>query len=137
MSLPDSELLAGFATGTLPPGDFHHADHVRVAWLLLREHPVLEVLARFSQGLRRLAAAAGKPGLYHETVTWAFVLLIQERMARGGMGGTGGINTWDAFAAENPDLLTWQPSILDAYYEKETLASELARRVFLLPDRRG
>jgi hypothetical protein len=131
MTLPDTELLAGFEAGTLAPGDFHHADHVHVAWLLLRERSVPEVLERFSAGLRRLAAAAGKPGLYHETITWAYVLLIHERMARDG------VDSWAGFAAQNPDLFTWKPSILDAYYEKETLASELARRVFLLPDRRG
>jgi hypothetical protein len=131
MTLPDTELLAGFEAGTLSPSEFHHADHVHVVWLLLRQRPVLEVLDRFSAGLRLLAAAAGKPGLYHETITWAYVLLIQERMARDGG------DSWEDFAARNPDLLTWKPSILDAYYETETLASELARRVFLLPDRRG
>jgi hypothetical protein len=42
---------------------------------------------------------------------------------------------WDAFAASNPDLLTWRPSVLSGYYTEETLQSDLARRVFLFPDR--
>jgi hypothetical protein len=33
------------------------------------------------------------------------------------------------------DLLTWRPSVLDEYYTPETIGSDLARRVFLLPDR--
>ena len=42
---------------------------------------------------------------------------------------------WEDFARENPDLLTWRPSVLDRYYTAETLGSELARQVFVLPDR--
>ena len=47
-----------------------------------------------------------------------------------------GEESWEDFAAGNPDLLTWNPSILDHYYEKETLSSDRARRIFVLPDRR-
>jgi hypothetical protein len=43
--------------------------------------------------------------------------------------------TWESFAAANADLLTWQPSVLDRYYRPETLASDLARRAFVWPDR--
>ena len=42
---------------------------------------------------------------------------------------------WEEFAASNPDLLTWRPSVLERYYTPEALGSDLARRVFLLPDR--
>jgi len=42
---------------------------------------------------------------------------------------------WEPFARANPDLLTWRPSILERYYLPETLASDAARRVFVLPDR--
>jgi hypothetical protein len=34
-------------------------------------------------------------------------------------------------------LLTWQPSILNRYYSKELLASDLARRTFVMPDVAG
>ncbi len=126
----DSAFLEAFEAGTLVPEAFHHRDHVRAAWLLLRRAAPAEAMARFTKALREFAGRVGKPGLYHETVTWAYLVLIHERMARGPAG-----EAFDAFAVRNADLLTWRPSILDRYYRPETLQSDLARRVFLLPDR--
>ena len=128
--LDDREFLAAFEGGSLPEGCFHHRDHVRLAWIYLRSLPPAQALSRFSEGLRRFAARFGKSGLYHETITWAYLILIRERMERGGTA-----QSWEEFASDNPDLLAWKPSILDAYYREETLRSDLARRVFVLPDR--
>jgi hypothetical protein len=126
----DDALIRAFEATALPPGSFHHRHHVRTAWLLLERLPVLDVLAGFTAGLRRLAAAAGQPGLYHETITWAYVLLVHERRA------AAGVEDWPAFAARNPDLLAWKPSVLEArYYREETLWSARARETFVLPDR--
>ena len=74
-----SELVRQFEDCTLT--EFPHADHVRVAWEYLRDEGVaVEALRRFATNLRRFAAHKGKPGLYHETITWAYVALIHERM---------------------------------------------------------
>ena len=132
--MTDAEFLASFEDSSLPNSAFHHRDHVRLAWLYLRRHSPLEALTRFADGLRRFATANGHPGLYHETITWAFLLLIRERMERGDHGDTAA-GSWEEFAAANPDLLTWKPSVLDRYYRPETLGSELARRIFVMPDR--
>jgi hypothetical protein len=35
----------------------------------------------------------------------------------------------------NPDLLVWKNGILTRYYEESTLESDLARTVFLFPDK--
>ncbi len=126
--MTDAEFVRAFEDCTLPNTAFHHRDHVRLAWLYLREASALEALARFAAGLKRFAAFNGHPGLYHETITWAYLFLIHERMANGA-----GEETWKEFAARNPDLLSWKPSILDRYYDAETLRSERARRVFVLP----
>jgi len=40
---------------------------------------------------------------------------------------------WESFASANADLLTWKPSILDRYYDRSTLDSDLARRAFVMP----
>lgn len=128
--IDDESLIESFEAGREPAGGFHHAEHVRVAWWYLRQHPWPEALIRFSKALRAFAAAQGKPGLFHETITGAFILVINERLDAGGRQGS-----WTEFAAANPDLLTWRPSVLDRYYRPGTLASERARRSFVLPDR--
>jgi hypothetical protein len=80
--------------------------------------------------LQRFAEAQGATQKYHETITTAYVLLINERLE------TDGRNlTWEEFAAQHTDLLAWQPSILDRYYTRETLMSDRARSTFVMPDR--
>jgi hypothetical protein len=126
----DDEFIASFENGTLSSESLNHCDHVKMAFLYLNRYPVLEALQRFSSALMNLAVAKGKPGLYHETITWAFVFLIRERMAR-----AGGPQTWSQFVAANSDLLDWEDNILKRYYRDETLSSDLARSSFLFPDR--
>jgi len=128
--LEDDAFLAAFESATLPEQSFRHRDHVRAAWLLLRQASPAAALARFTEALKRFAASLGKAGLYHETITWAYVLLVNERIRRAGE-----TQCWQEFAAANEDLLTWRPSILESYYREETLRSDLARAVFVLPDR--
>jgi len=128
--MTDDELMRAFEAGKVPDGGFHHEQHVRVAWNYLKTHPLPEALGRFCSALQGFARAQGAPNLYHETITVSFVLLINERLTRDGAPAS-----WDAFAAANGDLLSWQPSVLDRYYTKETLDSGRARRVFVMPDR--
>jgi hypothetical protein len=128
--MTDLELMERFEDGTLPIEVFHHEEHVRVAFLYLARYRGLEAVERFSTALTRFAARNGKAGLYHETITWAYMLLIRERVAR-----TGRDQTWTEFRASNQDLLDRERPILKKYYREETLASDLARNAFVLPDR--
>jgi hypothetical protein len=130
IEMEDGLFLAAFESGSLPEECFHHRDHVRAAWLLLQDAPPAAALVRFTEALKRFAASLGKSRLYHETITWAYVLLINERMERSGRGAS-----WEEFAKSNADLLTWRPSVLRTYYRDDTLQSDLARAVFVLPDR--
>lgn len=121
-------LLEQFVDTTLPADQFHHQQHVQVAWLFVRRYGMPAALGEFTAAIKRFADAKGATGLYHETITWAFLLLIAERQARTSA------DTWETFANANADLLTWKPSILNQYYSKELLASDLARRTFVMPD---
>ena len=123
-----SELLDRFVDTSLPAEEFHHQQHVQVAWLFVRNHGMPAALSEFTTAIKRFADAKGATGLYHETITWAFLLLIAERQAKCDAA------SWEDFAALNADLLVWKPSILERYYSKETLKSDLARRVFVFPD---
>jgi hypothetical protein len=124
------ELIQQFEDGTTPADTFHHADHVRLAFEYLCRYSLLEALERFPDALKRFAAAQGKAQRYHETITWAYLLLIRERIARAGCA-----QTWEEFAAHNPDLLLWKDGMLTTLYRQETLDSDFARHTFVLPDR--
>lgn len=128
--MTDEQFIEQFEDCSLPAEGFHHREHVRVAWLYLCRYPLLETLTRFSESLKRFATANGKPNLYHETITWAYALLINERMERNGRA-----ESWEVFAARNADLFDWKNSILKSYYSDETLRSDVARTTFVFPDR--
>jgi hypothetical protein len=124
------EFIRQFEAGETPADKFHHADHVRLGFAYLCKYPTTMALERFSAALKKFAAAQGKAQRYHETITWAYLLLIREQMARVGQE-----QSWEEFAKQNPDMLIWKGSILDRFYTKATLDSELARAVFVFPDR--
>ena len=121
----DREFVEALEACTLPSELFDHREHVRLAWLYLREQPLLEALPRFITSLKRYARSLGANGKYHETITYAFMFLIHERMRRDSA------DEFDAFAAMNQDLFG---PILQQYYRGETLASDFARSTFVMPD---
>jgi len=127
-ALTNFDLIQQFESDTLA-GSFHHADHVRLAYAYLSEFQVFHALEKFCNALRRFAAARGKSQLYHETITHSYFFLIRERMARAPSSG------WEEFAKQNPDLFDWKPGILSRYYRDSTLNSDLARAVFIFPDK--
>jgi len=118
-----------FESGALPEDSFHHSDHVRLAFAYLSQYAPLEALDRFSNALKRYAAARGQSQRYNETITYAYFFLIRDRMGRCGAV------EWDEFARRNPDLLLPKNGILTRYYQETTLQSELARSLFLFPDK--
>src|ERR1700690_4407249 len=127
--MTSEELIHRFESGEVAEDSFHHADHVRLAFAYLSRYSALEALDKFSNALRRYAAARGKPQRYSETITYAYFFLIRERVA------CSSAVDWDEFVLGNPDLLAWKNGILTRYYEEATLQSDLARRLFLFPDK--
>jgi hypothetical protein len=124
----DDELLRQIESGQLPLDRFGHAEHVRLAWLHLRRHTLLQAIARFRATLRAFAAAHDKHGLYHETVTLAFLLLIHERM-----GGEPEGQAWEQFQARHADLLAWPDNPIFNDYPRDMLADPIARERFVVP----
>lgn len=128
--MQDTIFIEQFENTTLSPQNFHHKDHVRLAWLYLNRYPLLEALQKFSNGLKNFARSLGKEQLYHETITWAYIFLINERMVQADTK-----QSWEEFIAGNGDLLNWQETILNRYYSKSVLDSPLAKSIFLLPNK--
>jgi hypothetical protein len=120
------DALMRFVRGETDPDTFHHSEHVRLAFEMLRRHDFVETALHYSRALRAMTEKAGKPEAFHQTTTIAFLALIAERMQMGGPV------SFASFVGANPDLMT--RSALKHWYSSERLASAAARVTFLLPD---
>ncbi|MCC6392942.1 MAG: hypothetical protein IT167_20255 [Bryobacterales bacterium] len=124
--IENDAFLRAFESLALPPGDFRHADHVRLAWIYLRQAPFDEALARLSSSILRFASRHGAPEKYHETITHAWMILVQHALTR-------------LPEATFPEFLNAHPHLLDArilqrYYSPAVLQSGESRRRFIPPD---
>jgi hypothetical protein len=118
--------LERFVRGETDPRMFPHGQHVRMGFELLRRHDFAQTAHLYSRAVRAMARRADRPEVFHQTITIAFLSLIAERMQAGAP-----VNFTD-FAAGNPDL--FDKSVLSRWYRPERLASDIARRTFVLPD---
>lgn len=121
--------LQRFVRGEVSAADFPHREHVRMAFEMLQRHDFAESLLHYSRTLRGMAARAGRPQAFHQTITVAFLAVIAQRME-----AAPGDDFAD-FAVRNADL--FDRALLARWYRPEQLSSPLARRSFLLPDPRG
>jgi hypothetical protein len=118
--------LLRFVHGETDPAAFPHREHVRMAFEMLRRHDFAESVWLFSRALRAIAARAGRPQAFSQTVTVAFLALIAERMA------AQDLEDFDSFERSHPDV--FDKAVLARWYPRERLAAELTRRIFVLPD---
>ena len=121
-------LIERFEHEKLKAGDLTHTEHVRLAWTYLGVLAVPETMIKMRDGLRQFTRGLGVPEKYHETVTFAYVTLIAQRMDKSS-------GEWEDFVADNPDLFEHWQALMNRYYLEDTLASAKARRRFVLPDR--
>lgn len=105
--------------------ELDHENHVRVAWHNLRTDSLTTVLSELPAKLKRYAASKSAPDIYHETITYAFVFIINERINRHPDDG------WQEFAYRNRDL--FDSKVLLKFYPQGVLESAFARRVFVWP----
>ncbi len=127
--MTDDEIFDAFVTGRMTSDLFDHKMHIHVGWLHVIRLPLNEALAEFSQKLKALTVLFGVADKYHETITWFYILLINERQT------LCQAKSFEEFIRKNIDLLDRNPSILRSYYSPERLSSELARNHCLMPDR--
>jgi len=123
-----ADLVERFEACTLPSYAFGHEEHLFVAWTYLRAAPFEEAAPRFVRNLKRFAARHGATGKYHATVTWALLSLVAEAIE------AHPTLSFEALLAARSELLDARAA-LRKIYDRETLESDRARRVPLLPRR--
>jgi hypothetical protein len=112
----------------LIPGDaFHHRDHIRLAWIYLREAGPAEATGLIRETIQRYAAHHGAAQKYHETLTVAWLRLVDSAMR-----STPGVESFDAFAARHAHLL--DKDAPRTFYSAELLSSDRARAEWVEPD---
>jgi hypothetical protein len=125
--MSDDEFLHGFMDGSLLPGHFHHRDHLRLAWLLVRRLDVESAGAAVAAGIRRFAAGHGQAAKYHETLTQFWVRIVGHMLHE-----RPDIADFDAFIAAFPQLL--DKGLPQRHWQRETLGSAAARATWVEPD---
>jgi hypothetical protein len=117
--------LERFLRGKQDPRTFAHADHVRVAFEMLRRHSFLSTARIYSRCIKKMVRSIDKPEAYNETITVAFLSIIAEHMAENRY------DSFEAFVAAHPEVM--QKSVLAQWYTYERLTSAVARETFVLP----
>ena len=128
--MKDDEFLAAFEGCTLE--EFHHRDHIKVAYIYLRRFPFEGAMMKVRIGLQALAVAWKAPvdeleKGYHETMTQAWVRLVRVAL----VGAVDGESA-DDFCDRHPELL--QKGRLEFFYSRGRLMSWEAKREFVEPD---
>ena len=128
-NLSDSQFQAAFEAVEMDVKAFDHEQHVRLAWLYLKEHDLEQAFQRYKRSLIKFATAWGYPGLYHETITWCYLSLIHQAVAT-----SDNEQTWVAFRDQNPAIMSKSPPIIFHHYSKDLIASKEARASIVEPD---
>jgi hypothetical protein len=122
-ALNDEEFLAAFHSCSLPPACFRHADHLRLGWIHVHRETLQEAINHVCRGIRAYAAHLGKPEIYHETITAAWVRLIASHDEL----------TFADFLIRNEYRLN--TDLLYRFWSQDLLLSQRARAEWVLPDR--
>lgn len=127
----DVEFLQQFESRAWPLSEWHHRDHVRLAYLLLREGTFEQAAERIRRGIRAHNAAHGVTDTptsgYHETMTLAWLRLVETILLEYGPEATA-----DAFCDAHPELM--QKKSLRLFYSRERFMSAEAKVRFVEPD---
>lgn len=125
-AISESELEDQMERCVYPNTDFHHADHLRLAWHYRRTLGG-DAAGRMQQTIRRFAASLGHPEKYHATQTAAWMRLVAAAVAC-----TPQHTEFTGFLAVHPWLL--DRGALKAFYSRDRLWSEEARANWVEPD---
>jgi hypothetical protein len=125
--MEDGEFLASFHDGTLPPSEFKHKGHLRLAWLVLKNHELAEASRIVSHEIRRLATSQGAQGRFHETLTRFWVYMVKHAMEN-----SADVNSIDGLLEDFPFLL--EKDLPYRHWSRDIFDSSAARASWIPPD---
>jgi hypothetical protein len=127
-SAEDALYRHSFETFKVPPSEFRHADHIRLAYTHLCEASVEVAAERMKSSLLAFLEHFGiDRSKYHETITWAWILAVRHFMEASPRSASSA-----EFIAFNGRLL--DKTIMLKHYSADLLFSNEARASFVSPD---
>jgi hypothetical protein len=127
----DDTFLAQFEAATWPLAEWHHKQHIKVAYLYLSRYPFEAAMTRLREKIKAFNAANNLPDEltsgYHETMTQAWLRLVHFTLCEYGPAENA-----DAFYEANPQLS--QKKTLRFFYTKERFQTMEAKTGFVEPD---
>jgi hypothetical protein len=124
----DEQFLAAFEAGQIGNQDFHHRDHLQLAWIQIRRLGLLRASEAVTAAIRRFAARHGHGDRYHETMTRFWLRVVDLGITRHPR------LTFDELIAAEPHLL--DKNLPYRHWSRERMASDEARRNWVEPDLR-
>lgn len=118
-----------FRTCMLNPALFSHEAHLRLAWVHLMEYGEDVAIQNICDDLMRFVQHNGDAGKFNKTLTVAAVKVVNHFMQRSSTD-----NFYD-FIHEFPRLKTSFKELMASHYEVDIFNSEMAKKVYLEPDR--
>jgi hypothetical protein len=129
--MDDETFLQQFEAGAWPLEQWHHRQHIKLAYLYLRRYPFDTALARIRERIKAHNQIRGIPDSpergYHETVTQAWLRLVHVTLCEYGCAESA-----DAFYDRSPQLS--EKKILRLFYSRELFMSPRAKKEFVEPD---
>lgn len=121
------EFRVAFESCSLDRDDWDHRNHVRLAWLYLREADLEDAMQRMKDGIYRYDEGTTEICNYHETMTRFWMV----RVAKGLEGAPEG-EDFEAFMARCPSL--GDKRLILQYYSQPRVITDEARDGFVEPD---
>lgn len=125
--MSDDAFLQEFEACQLDPAKFHHADHIRLAWLCVNRYGAGRAEARLLDGIRKFAERACAPRKFNYTITIAWTRLVATAQIN-----SPAANKFFDWIQLHPELL--DRNLLANYYSPDSLQTEEARSGWVEPD---
>ncbi len=128
LTAADRQFLASFEACEIGGAEFHHREHLRLAYIYLSLFPYAAALEKMETGLRDFLAHLGAPASkYHHTLTEAWLRAVQHFIDRAGPTAD-----FEQFLEIASQLL--DKEIMGTHYSPDLLWSDAARASFVEPD---
>jgi len=129
--MDDATFLQRFETQAWPLAEWHHREHIKLAYLYLRALPFDAAVTKARANIQAFNAAHQIPEAidrgYHETMTLAWMCLVHCTLCE--FGPSDGA---DAFVDKHPQLLSKRALLF--FYSRDRIMSAEAKATFIEPD---